>query len=1072
MVLILAESAIAGSSGSDTLTVAENTVDGTVLGTLILPDPTSAPQLGGKKLKTGYDCKIKQMLAPSAHAASVFTVVNKTRLVLAKSRMDFEADGEIQSLLEIGCTDTSTPPLTTVSNITVQLSNSNEAPQVQLSSAYTIAHTATNGRSVYDIRVPENASALTTIGQLLITDADNCPYDRCYPWQYHKATLEGSSLMRLEGEALVLVSALDYEAVKTELATISVTDSNGETTKTAVNLHVANINEMPTSIHLSGGDRFDSSVLGVQWIGNLSVVDEDADSNVGYTYEVISVVNPRQQTILSPPAMPFVASKTQLYTSSSVSTSPGSYTVTIRASDRQVADNSLIASFTLMATEKNTVPQAIVLSPSVITLRENAVYGRGNTTVANISVVDENNNVACHTSDSCKQTHTCQLQALGCFTAQQQQRACTEGVNPFPFSVTGSASENDSLRISIDGKAGAFDFETLSSYRLTLTCIDNGAPPLSVTQELRIQIADANDSPNSIQLVTGTGGVPVISEDAPDGFVVGMLLCKDQDGGQQHSYTIVDTAAPFDIQGNQLRVQRSLSSAALDFETSPEFSLQVRVTDSGVPPLTHTETVRVKLKNSNEAPEQIMLRCGCATSPCLNKGTCIPVGTEGLDYLCSCNYGFRGENCQIPPNPSMPHASKIPDECLNIHPSTQIGTKLARVHVVDQDAQDAHKFKMHGPAASRLTLVNGVLILVDVLGAQASKTWLTLAATDSGSLTVERTLALAASLCFKGSGQCSQHANCSTSQQGIIACVCLPGYVGDGQSCIPGIGASVTLCGTSMCEAPRTCTLSSGTAVCTCPSGMAGGDCKTPDPCNTHRCYNGGRCQPAVEPSQALVAARCNCRNGTFGATCEFTREACSNTTCSVSTEICLSAASRGSSQQGSAVNDVQPSPSYTCARLLHLARIMSGGRVASCRAANIPASDSVLAPEEQFAAGMCLQPTQQLLAAHASLIEHCLSTVIGHQLTVHPITTPPGAIAWGVADSRDNATASNPLVLAIHDESMMQWSTAQISVRVGSRCSALEDTTGRAGRCCNVFARTQLFAQPSTMVRGICDHG
>ena len=44
------------------------------------------------------------------------------------------------------------------------------------------------------------------------------------------------------------------------------------------------------------------------------------------------------------------------------------------------------------------------------------------------------------------------------------------------------------------------------------------------------------------------------------------------------------------------------NSAALDFETTPTFSLTVQVTDNGSPALSGTATVTVNLTNVNEAP--------------------------------------------------------------------------------------------------------------------------------------------------------------------------------------------------------------------------------------------------------------------------------------------------------------------------------------------------------------------------------------------------------------------------------------------------------------------------------------
>ena len=126
---------------------------------------------------------------------------------------------------------------------------------------------------------------------------------------------------------------------------------------------------------------------------------------------------------------------------------------------------------------------------------------------------------------------------------------------------------------------------------------DDGSPVGSDHNIITINLTDANDAPNS------TGGSVDLPENSPNGTAVTTATGTDPDAGQTLSFSITggntDGAFAIDATSGAITVA---NSAVLDFETTPDWDLAVRVTDNGSPSLFDTENVHVDLTNVNEAP--------------------------------------------------------------------------------------------------------------------------------------------------------------------------------------------------------------------------------------------------------------------------------------------------------------------------------------------------------------------------------------------------------------------------------------------------------------------------------------
>src|SRR6185436_8810266 len=122
----------------------------------------------------------------------------------------------------------------------------------------------------------------------------------------------------------------------------------------------------------------------------------------------------------------------------------------------------------------------------------------------------------------------------------------------------------------------ALDFETNPVFTLTIVVTDNGSPAQSTTLTVTIHLTNVNETP------APSGGPFSIAENSPGGTSVGTVAHNDPDSGQPHTFVITggNTGSAFAINAATGALTVS-NSAALNFETTPTFSLAVQVTDNG-----------------------------------------------------------------------------------------------------------------------------------------------------------------------------------------------------------------------------------------------------------------------------------------------------------------------------------------------------------------------------------------------------------------------------------------------------------------------------------------------------------
>jgi murein DD-endopeptidase MepM/ murein hydrolase activator NlpD len=166
-------------------------------------------------------------------------------------------------------------------------------------------------------------------------------------------------------------------------------------------------------------------------------------------------------------------------------------------------------------------------------------------------------------------------------------------------SGTGSA---DNAAFSLSGNrlltAVPLDFETKNSYAIRLRTTDSGGATFE--KSFTITITNVNEAPFSLSL-DGTS----VQENLPAGTAVGTFSSIDPDAGDTHAYTLVNGTGSTDnslytISGASLKTK-----AAFDFESKPDHSIRVRVTDGGG--LWYEKAFTVQIIDINEAPTNLLL---------------------------------------------------------------------------------------------------------------------------------------------------------------------------------------------------------------------------------------------------------------------------------------------------------------------------------------------------------------------------------------------------------------------------------------------------------------------------------
>ena len=166
------------------------------------------------------------------------------------------------------------------------------------------------------------------------------------------------------------------------------------------------------------------------------------------------------------------------------------------------------------------------------------------------------------------------------------------------YALTGTAFAVNTTTGQITvADSALLNFETTPSFILTATVMDNGSPILNDTAVITINLTNGNEAP-VVNSATFT-----LAENSLVATAVGTVTATDPDAGQTLTFSITSGNVNGALQINGTTGAISVAnSAALNFETMPQFVLTVLALDNGVSALSGANTITINLTDVNEAP--------------------------------------------------------------------------------------------------------------------------------------------------------------------------------------------------------------------------------------------------------------------------------------------------------------------------------------------------------------------------------------------------------------------------------------------------------------------------------------
>ncbi|XP_030621307.1 protocadherin gamma-A5-like [Chanos chanos] len=157
--------------------------------------------------------------------------------------------------------------------------------------------------------------------------------------------------------------------------------------------------------------------------------------------------------------------------------------------------------------------------------------------------------------------------------------------------------------------AADLDRERVSEYNISVTCADQGEPPLSSSVTLSLQLSDVNDNAPFFDKTVYTAS---IQENNMPGMSILTVSARDADWNQNAhvSYILEDTS----VNGVPVSSYVSVSAdsgvihavRSFDYEQIKDFQFWVKAQDGGSPPLSSNVSVKIMIQDQNDNVPQVL----------------------------------------------------------------------------------------------------------------------------------------------------------------------------------------------------------------------------------------------------------------------------------------------------------------------------------------------------------------------------------------------------------------------------------------------------------------------------------
>ncbi|CAF95303.1 unnamed protein product, partial [Tetraodon nigroviridis] len=198
--------------------------------------------------------------------------------------------------------------------------------------------------------------------------------------------------------------------------------------------------------------------------------------------------------------------------------------------------------------------------------------------------------------------------------------------NHVPFKLDTNYKNYYSLVVN-----GALDRESQAQFNVTIVACDEGAPPLSSTSTVAVQVSDVNDNaPRFLEQAINI----YVKENSPVGATMKTITAVDADVDQsgQVRYSYLQSNSESQPLSSMININSEtgdiVSLQSFDYEELKTFQFQVQATDSGVPPLSSNVSVNVFILDENDNNPAIL-------APYSEHGS---VNSESIPYSAEAGY--------------------------------------------------------------------------------------------------------------------------------------------------------------------------------------------------------------------------------------------------------------------------------------------------------------------------------------------------------------------------------------------------------------------------------------------------
>ena len=610
---------------SQVIVVPENTINGTVVGQVVAADEDAGQSLS---------YAISSEEHPGAFAVNPVT---GEVTVSDSTQLNFEADST--QIVFVRVTDNGNPAKSALAMLTIQVTNVNDAPVV----------------TDRTFTVHENSLLGTVVGSMATSDEDA---NQVLTYAITSSSLPGAfTIDAATGEVTVSDSSrLDFESATSATLVATATDNGNPaaSSNSTLTVSILDVNDRPT-IAAQNFTVAENSANGAV-VGTVIASDVDAGQSLTYAitasapYAGIYEINPTTgvitvaiSSLLNFESLPGIALTVTVTDSGNPALSSSAVVVvtltdvneapTIADQSFSIAENTLntnrlgfvagsdvdAGQSLTYAIASSSLPGAFVIDPTTgeVTVADDALLNFEAVTSATLVVTATDNGNPALSSDA---TLTIAITDVNerpviadqSFTVAENAAVGTvvgtvvssdvDAGQTRTYAITASAPISGAFAINattgvITVVNGALlNYESISGVALTVTVTDSGNPALSSSAVVVVTLTDVNEAP------TIGNQTFSVAENSVNGTIVGNVAASDVDAGQSLSYSIVsgNTGGAFSINATTGRITVA-NVAALNFESTPTFSLAVRVTDNGNPALSSTATVTINLTDVIEA---------------------------------------------------------------------------------------------------------------------------------------------------------------------------------------------------------------------------------------------------------------------------------------------------------------------------------------------------------------------------------------------------------------------------------------------------------------------------------------